>query len=45
MIIANPNGIDCYGCQFSGSDKVMLISGKLDSITGKKFTYQMVMLI
>lgn len=36
LIIANPNGIDCYGCQFSGSDKVMLISGKLDSITGKK---------
>ena len=37
LIIANPNGIDCYGCQFSGSDKVMLISGKLDSITGEKF--------
>ena len=36
LIIANPNVIDCYGCQFSGSDKVMLISGKLDSITGKK---------
>ena len=36
LIIANQNGIDCYGCQFSGSDKVMLISGKLDSITGKK---------
>ncbi|HFO0562177.1 filamentous hemagglutinin N-terminal domain-containing protein [Proteus mirabilis] len=45
LIIANPNGIDCYGCQFSGSDKVMLISGKLDSITGKKIIYQMVMLI
>ncbi|MBI6229939.1 filamentous hemagglutinin N-terminal domain-containing protein [Proteus mirabilis] len=37
LIIANPNGIDCYGCQFSGSDKVMLISGKLDSIKGEKF--------
>ncbi len=37
LIIANPNGIDCYGCQFSGSDKVMLISGKLDSINGDKF--------
>lgn len=37
LIIANPNGIDCYGCQFSGSDKVMLISGKLDSIRGEKF--------
>ncbi|MDC5896238.1 filamentous hemagglutinin N-terminal domain-containing protein [Proteus mirabilis] len=37
LIIANPNGIDCYGCQFSGSDKVMLISGKLDGITGEKF--------
>ncbi|HEK1719219.1 TPA: filamentous hemagglutinin N-terminal domain-containing protein [Proteus mirabilis] len=37
LIIANPNGIDCYGCQFSGSDKVMLISGKLDSVTGEKF--------
>ncbi|HFK8542259.1 TPA: filamentous hemagglutinin N-terminal domain-containing protein [Proteus mirabilis] len=37
LIIANPNGIDCYGCQFSGSDNVMLISGKLDSITGEKF--------
>ncbi len=37
LIIANPNGIDCYGCQFSGSDNVMLISGNLDSITGEKF--------
>lgn len=37
LIIANPNGIDCYGCQFSGSDKVMLISGKLDSIKGERF--------
>lgn len=37
LIIANPNGIDCYGCQFSGSDKVILISGKLDSIKGEKF--------
>ncbi|HEJ9660763.1 TPA: filamentous hemagglutinin N-terminal domain-containing protein [Proteus mirabilis] len=37
LIIANPNGIDCYGCQFSGSDNVMLISGKLDSVTGEKF--------
>lgn len=36
LIIANPNGIDCYGCQFSGSDNVMLISGNLDSVTGER---------
>lgn len=37
LIIANPNGIDCYGCQFSGSDKVMLIAGSLDSTNMDKF--------
>ncbi len=37
LIIANPNGIDCYGCQFSGSDKVMLIAGSLDSTNMDNF--------
>lgn len=37
LIIANPNGIDCNGCQFSGSDSVVLISGKFDSVKGDNF--------
>ncbi|OAT30934.1 filamentous hemagglutinin N-terminal domain-containing protein [Proteus myxofaciens] len=37
LIIANPNGIECNGCKFVGSDNVMLISGKSNSNRGDSF--------
>lgn len=37
LIIANPNGIECNGCKFVGSNNVMLVSGKSNSNHGDSF--------
>ncbi|CRL60303.1 filamentous hemagglutinin N-terminal domain-containing protein [Proteus penneri] len=38
VIIANPNGISCYDCSFSGIDDIKLISGSSVGKFSKEFT-------
>ncbi|HEJ9415034.1 TPA: filamentous hemagglutinin N-terminal domain-containing protein [Proteus mirabilis] len=38
VILANPNGISCYDCSFSGADDIKLITGSSTGKFSKQFT-------
>ncbi|HGJ5872250.1 MAG TPA: filamentous hemagglutinin N-terminal domain-containing protein [Arsenophonus apicola] len=38
LMVANPNGIECNGCSFSGTDQQLLVTGKIKLINDEEST-------